>query len=293
MRVCILGSGGMLGHMLVRVLSEAHDVYGTSKQEWSATSGLAKFLSKEKWISGVDVKEITTVSDLFREHQFDVVINCIGVVKQRGHRTSEEEMIEVNAHFPHKLSSICDASGARLIHISTDCVFSGSKGNYAVNDNPDPIDIYGSSKLAGEIVDDHNLTIRTSHVGRELTNFTSLFEWILNNRGKKVVGFSRAIYSGLTTFSLSVVIDSLLTTGSSINGLVHVSSSPINKFQLVTELNNRLGLDINIEIDESVVLNRSLLSSDEITQLGIEIPSWDQMLDNFCEDQATYDFVSH
>ena len=293
MRVCILGSGGMLGHMLVRVLSEAHDVYGTSKQEWSATSGLAKFLSKEKWISGVDVKEITTVSDLFRERQFDVVINCIGVVKQRGHRTSEDEMIEVNAHFPHKLSSICGASGARLIHISTDCVFSGNKGNYAVTDNPDPIDIYGSSKLAGEIVDGHNLTIRTSHVGRELTNFTSLFEWILNNRGKKVVGYSKAIYSGLTTFSLSVVIDSLLTTGSSINGLVHVASSPINKFQLVTELNNRLGLDINIEIDESVVLNRSLLSSDEITQLGIEIPSWDQMLDNFCEDQTTYDFVSH
>ena len=293
MRVCILGSGGMLGHMLVRVLSETHDVYGTSKQEWSATSGLAKFLSKEKWIAGIDAKEITTVSDLFREHQFDVVINCIGVVKQRGHRTSEEEMIEVNAHFPHKLSRICGASGTRLIHISTDCVFSGNKGNYAITDNPDPVDIYGSSKLAGEIIDDRNLTIRTSHVGRELTNFTSLFEWILRNRGKKVFGYSNAIYSGLTTFSLSVVIGSLLTTGSSINGLVHVASSPINKFQLVTELNNRLGLDINIEIDESVVLNRSLLSSDEITQLGIEIPSWDQMLDNFCEDQATYDFVSH
>jgi dTDP-4-dehydrorhamnose reductase len=293
MRVCILGAGGMLGHMLVRVLSESHDVYGTSKQEWSATSSLAKFLSKEKWIAGVDAKKIITVSNFFREHQFDVVINCIGVVKQRGYRTSEDEMIEINAHFPHKLLSICGASGARLIQISTDCVFSGDKGNYAVTDNPDPIDIYGSSKLAGEIVDDHNLTIRTSHVGRELANFTSLFEWILNNRGKKVVGYSKAIYSGLTTFSLSVVIDSLLTTGSSLHGLVHVASSPINKFQLVTELNNRLGLDIDIEIDESVVLNRSLLSSDEITQLGIEIPSWDQMLDNFCEDQATYDFVSH
>jgi dTDP-4-dehydrorhamnose reductase len=293
MRVCILGSGGMLGHMLVRVLSETHDVYGTSKQEWSAASGLAKFLSKEKWIAGVDAKDITTVDDFFREHQFDVVINCIGVVKQRGHRTSEDEMIEVNAHFPHKLLRICDASDARLIQISTDCVFSGNKGNYLVTDNPDPIDIYGSSKLAGEIVDDHNLTIRTSHVGRELSNFTSLFEWILNNRGKKVVGYSNAIYSGLTTFSLSVVINSLLTTGSSINGLVHVASSPISKFQLITELNNRLDLGLDIKIDDSVVLNRSLLSSDQITQHGIEIPSWDQMLDNFCEDQTTYDFVLH
>ena len=215
------------------------------------------------------------------------------MVKQRGYRTSEEEMVEVNAHFPHKLLSICDSSGARLIHISTDCVFSGNKGNYVETDNPDPVDIYGSSKLAGEIVDDHNLTIRTSHVGRELTNFTSLFEWILSNRGKKVVGYSNVIYSGLTTFSLSVVINSLLTTGSSINGLVHVASNPIDKFKLITELNNRLDLDINVEIDKSVVLNRSLLSSDQITQLGIEIPSWDQMLDNFCKDQATYDFVPH
>jgi len=293
MRICILGAGGMLGHMLVRVLSETHDVYGTSKQEWSATASLAKFLNKEKWIAGVDAKDITTVSALFRAHEFDVVINCIGVVKQRGHRTSEEEMVEVNAHFPHKLLSICDAFGARLIHISTDCVFSGNKGNYVETDNPDPVDIYGSSKLAGEIVDDHNLTIRTSHVGRELTNFTSLFEWILSNRGKKVVGYSNVIYSGLTTFSLSVVINSLLTTGSSINGLVHVASNPIDKFKLITELNNRLDLDINVEIDKSVVLNRSLLSSDQITQLGIEIPSWDQMLDNFCKDQATYDFVPH
>ena len=293
MRVCILGSGGMLGHMLVRVLSETHDVYGTSKQEWSTTSSLAKFLSKEKLIAGVDAKDITTISDFFRERQFDVVINCIGIVKQRGHRTSDDEMIEINSHFPHKLLSICDASGARLIHISTDCVFSGTKGNYVVTDNPDPIDIYGSSKLAGEIVDDHNLTIRTSHVGRELTNFTSFFEWILNNRGKKVAGYSNAIYSGLTTFSLSVVINSLLTTSSRVSGLVHVASNPISKFQLITELNNRLGLGIDIEIDESVVLNRSLRSSDQITQLGIEIPSWDQMLDYFCEDQATYDFVTH
>ncbi len=292
MRVCILGAGGMLGHMLVRVLSETHDVYGTSKQEWSATAGLARFLVRERWIGGVDAKDITTVSKCVAEHQFDAVVNCIGVVKQRVHRTTDDEMIEINTRFPHKLVKICDASGARLIHISTDCVFSGNRGDYVETDTPDPIDIYGSSKLAGEIVDAHSLTIRTSHVGRELTNFTSLFEWILKNRGKQVVGYSNAIYSGLTTFTLSVVINSLLTTGSSISGLVHVASKPLNKHQLITELNNRLGLGIDIKIDESVVINRSLRSSDQITRLGIEIPSWDQMLENFCKDQATYDFVT-
>ncbi len=292
MRVCILGAGGMLGHMLVRVLSDDHDVHGTSKQEWSETAGLARFLEKKRWIGGVDAKAIKTVNKCFAEHQFDVAINCIGVVKQRVHRTTDDEMIEINARFPHKLSDICAAFSTRLIHISTDCVFSGNKGDYVETDKPDPVDIYGSSKLAGEIVDAHNLTIRTSHVGRELTNFTSLFEWILKNRGKQVVGYSNAIYSGLTTCSLAVVINSLLTTGSNIGGLVHVASNPLSKYQLITELNNRLGLGIDIKIDESVVINRSLRASDQLKQFKIEIPSWDQMLDNFCKDQTTYDFVT-
>ena len=292
MRVCILGAGGMLGHMLVRVLSDDHDVYGTSKQEWSETAGLARFLEKKRWIGGVDAKDIKTVNKCFAEHQFDVVINCIGVVKQRVHRTTDDEMIEINARFPHKLSDICAAFSTRLIHISTDCVFSGNKGDYVETDKPDPVDIYGLSKLAGEIVDAHNLTIRTSHVGRELTNFTSLFEWILKNRGKQVVGYSNAIYSGLTTYSLAVVINSMLATGANIGGLVHVASKSLSKYQLITELNNRLGLGIDIKMDESVVINRSLRVSDQLKQFKIEVPSWDQMLDNFCKDQATYDFVT-
>ena len=292
MQVCILGAGGMLGHMLVRVLSDDHDVYGTSKQEWSERAGLARFLEKKRWLGGVDAKDIKTVNNCFAEHQFDVVINCIGVVKQRVHRTTDDEMIEINARFPHKLSDICAALGTRLIHISTDCVFSGNKGDYVETDTPDPVDIYGSSKLAGEIVDAHNLTIRTSHVGRELTNFTSLFEWILKNRGKQVVGYSNAIYSGLTTYSLAVVINSMLATGVNIGGLVHVASKSLSKFQLITELNSRLGLGIDIKMDESVVINRSLRASDQLKQFKIEIPSWDQMLDNFCKDQATYDSVT-
>ena len=164
MRVCILGAGGMLGHMLVRVLSDDHDVYGTSKQEWSDTAGLARFLEKKQWIGGIDAKDIKTVNSCFAEHQFDVAINCIGVVKQRVHRTTDDEMVEINARFPQKLSDICAAFSTRLIHISTECVFSGNKGDYVETDKPDPVDIYGSSKLAGEIVDAHNLTIRTSHV---------------------------------------------------------------------------------------------------------------------------------
>ena len=292
MRVCILGAGGMLGHMLVRVLSDSHNVFGTSKQEWTSDAGLAKFLTKEKWLGGVDAKDITSIVQIFENQDFDVVINCIGVVKQRANRISNDEMMHVNAQFPHELVKVSNSCGARVIHISTDCVFSGDKGDYVETDIPDPVDVYGSSKLAGEIVDDHNLTIRTSHVGRELTNFTSLFEWILSNRNKQVAGFSKAKYSGLTTFSLSELIKQLLTTGSKLNGLVHVASTPITKLKLITELNSRLGLGISVNVDESVVVDRSLRSSQWLRDLGIETPSWDEMLDIFCRDQATYDFVT-
>lgn len=282
----------MLGHMLVRVLGDSHDVFGTSKKEWTSDAGLAKFLTKENWLGGVDAKDITSIAQIFENQDFDVVINCIGVVKQRANRSSNDEMKQVNAQFPHELVKVSNSCGARVIHISTDCVFSGDKGDYVETDVPDPVDIYGSSKLAGEIVDDRNLTIRTSHVGRELTNFTSLFEWILSNRNKQVAGFSKAKYSGLTTFSLSELIKQLLTTGSKLNGLVHVSSTPITKFKLITELNSRLGLGISVNVDESVVVDRSLRSSQRLSNLGIETPSWDEMLDIFCRDQATYDFVT-
>ena len=292
MRVCILGAGGMLGHMLVRVLGDSHDVFGTSKQEWTSDAGLAKFLTKEKWLGGVDAKDITSIAQIFENQDFDVVINCIGVVKQRANRISDDEMMLVNAQFPHELVKVSNSCGARVIHISTDCVFSGDKGDYVETDIPDPVDVYGSSKLAGEIVDDHNLTIRTSHVGRELTNFTSLFEWILSNRNKQVAGFSKAKYSGLTTFGLSELINQLLTIGSKLNGLVHVASTPITKLKLITELNSRLGLGISVNVDESVVVDRSLRSSQLLSNLGIETPSWDEMLDIFCRDQATYDFVA-
>ncbi|TRZ83598.1 MAG: SDR family oxidoreductase [Actinobacteria bacterium] len=292
MRVCILGAGGMLGHMLVRTLSDSHDVYGTSKQQWTPDAGLAKFLVREKWLGGVDAKDITTVTQIFKNQDFDVVINCIGVVKQRASRISDDEMTQINAQFPHELVKVSNSCGARMIHISTDCVFSGNRGDYVETDFPDPVDVYGSSKLSGEIVDDRNLTIRTSHVGRELSNFTSLFEWILSNRNKQVTGFSKAIYSGLTTFSLSELISQLLTIGSEITGLVHVASTPITKFKLITELNDRLGLGIKVNADESVVVDRSLRSSQKLHNLGIKSPSWDQMLDLFCKDQASYDFVT-
>lgn len=291
MRVCVLGAGGLLGHMLVRVLGDSHDVYGTTRTRWSPEAPLAHFLSKEKWLSGVDAGNIGTVEELFKNRSFDVVINCIGVVKQRLHISSDEEMMSINGEFPHSLVNIANANSTRVIHISTDCVFSGRKGNYTEQDEPDPVDIYGHSKLLGEIVDKYNLTIRTSHVGRELSHFGSFFEWVLNHRNQSIDGYPHAIYSGLTTQNLSRVIDQLLSRLKNLCGILQVASNPISKLNLICELNSRLNLGIRVGVDESVVIDRTLNSSRLTRITGISVSSWQKMLDDFCKDQSSYKFL--
>ena len=174
MKVCVLGAGGLLGHMLIRVLSESNDVFGTTREELDASSSLAKFLSPEKWISKVDASNVDSVKKVFDVDQFDVAINCIGLIKQRNSLVSDNEMMIINGEFPHHLVQIANSRDTQVIHISTDCVFSGTKGSYLESDTPDPIDVYGKSKLLGELNDSQNLTLRTSHIGRELTVKKSL-----------------------------------------------------------------------------------------------------------------------
>ncbi|MFM8778183.1 MAG: sugar nucleotide-binding protein, partial [Acidimicrobiaceae bacterium] len=143
MKVCVLGAGGLLGHVLIRVLSESNDVFGTTREKASDSSPLAKFLPQKKWISLVDASNTDSVKKIFDRDQFDVAINCIGLIKQRDTLVSDTEMILINAEFPHRLAQIANSYGTRVIHISTDCVFSGAKGNYLESDSPDPVDVYG------------------------------------------------------------------------------------------------------------------------------------------------------
>jgi dTDP-4-dehydrorhamnose reductase len=289
MKVCVLGAGGLLGHMLIRVLSESNDVFGTTREAPSVLSPLAKYLSKEKWISQIDASNPESIKKVFEKEKFDVAINCIGLIKQRNSIVFDSQMMAINGEFPHQLAQVANSHGIRVIHISTDCVFSGRAGNYQETDTPDPMDIYGKSKLLGELKDSHNLTLRTSHIGRELTVKKSFVEWLVSQKGGHVNGYSHAIYSGLTTQALARTISKLLLGNLHLTGLFHVSSQPISKLEIINKLNNLLDLQIAVTPDASVQINRSLNSEKFQKATGIHPKTWDEMLSDFCQDQKTYD----
>jgi dTDP-4-dehydrorhamnose reductase len=289
MKVCVLGAGGLLGHMLIRVLSESNDVFGITRENPKISSPLANFLSQEKWIGGVDASIPHSIKKIFETDQFDVAINCIGLIKQRDSIVSDSEMMVINGEFPHRLAQFANSYGTRVIHISTDCVFSGTKGSYSESDTPDPVDVYGKSKLLGELNDSDNLTLRTSHIGRELTVKKSFIEWLVSQRGGHVNGYSHAIYSGLTTQALARTISKLLLGNLHLTGLFHVSSQPISKLEIINKLNELLDLQLTVTPDASVQINRSLNSEKFQNATRISPQTWDEMLADFCEDQKTYE----
>jgi dTDP-4-dehydrorhamnose reductase len=291
MRILVLGAGGMMGHMACRVLGAGHDVYGTTRNAKSEGAPLGRFLRADRWLDGVDVQAIGTLAAAIDQVRPDAVFNCIGIVKQLEAAHDAILSIEHNALFPHRLAELCDGAGARLVHLSTDCVFSGRAGPYRLEDIPDPVDLYGRSKLLGETSEAEGLTLRTSIVGRQLSGRTSLFEWVLANRGGRVRGFDRAIYSGLTTMALAEVVEQVLAFHPDLTGVWQVASEPVSKYRLLQMLDDRLGLGLEIERDEAFACDRSLDGSAFADRTGIEVPTWEAMLDRFAGDQATYAFL--
>ena len=277
MRVLILGGDGMLGHRLLRELAPAHEVKVTLHRGWEAYRGCGLF-SEANAFAGVDVRAGGPLEQVFSAFRPQAVVNCVGIVKQRAEAEDPVASIEVNALLPHRLAARCRAAGARLLHLSTDCVFSGSRGNYREGDAPDAGDLYGRSKLLGEVTGEGCLTLRTSIIGRELSRRTGLLEWFLARRGGTVQGYRQAIFSGFTTAEMSRIIARLLAGHPGASGLYHVSSEPISKHELLVKINRALGLGITIEADDSFRCDRSLDSSRFRAEFGYRPPSWDEMV---------------
>ena len=209
MKVLLFGMTGMLGHMIARKLSTTFDLYGTTRKA-SLPEKWFTILPKEKIIFNVSASNFNEIREIVNRVKPDIMINCIGVIKQLETAKDPIISIEINSLFPHKLAQIAQEKNIRLIHFSTDCVFSGKKGNYSMNDNPDPIDLYGRSKLLGEISGKGCLTIRSSIIGRELTSSNGLVEWFLSNKNKKVKGYSNALYTGFTTIEMCNILSYLI-----------------------------------------------------------------------------------
>ena len=278
----------MLGHMAVRVLGENFEVFGTTRGDASSLPILGKFLGKDSWITGVNVLNDDEVDRVLNTIRPDVVINCVGLVKQKMDNRSYLESIEINALLPHKLFSLCQKYDSKLIQISTDCVFTCEEGIKRQDDIPNAVDLYGRTKLLGEVDYGTALTIRTSIVGRQLSGQESFFEWVLSQAGKSANGYANALYTGLTTFALSTVISEVLSDHFSLSGLWQVASEPISKFEIMKKLNSELGLEIDIHEEVAFYCDRRLDGSRFIKETEINIPTWDEMIGQFSSDQVNY-----
>ncbi len=282
MRILILGVTGMLGNTMFRLLSAVPDldVYGSARTE-SAKNYFDDKL-RQKIISGVDVGHHDSLARVFGIVKPEVVINCIGLVKQDADVKNPLQAIPINSLLPHRLAALCKISGSRFVHISTDCVFSGKKGGYIETDFPDADDLYGRSKLLGEVDCADAITLRTSIIGHELSGHRSLIGWFLAQQGQ-VKGYSNAIFSGLPTVELSRIVRDFVLPHTELRGVYHVAASPINKCELLGLIANVYGKTIEILPDVGLSIDRSLNADRFQRDTGYVAPPWKELIKRMYE----------
>ena len=290
MRVLILGGSGMLGHKLWQNFSRRFDAFVTFRQPGSAYAWTGLF-DPSRSVGGVSATDFDGVTRAFAVARPDAVVNCIGIVKQDAAAKDPLTSIAVNALFPHRLAALARAAGARLIHLSTDCVFSGRAGNYSESDAPDAADLYGRTKLLGEVEGPGALTLRTSMIGRELSGAHGLVEWFLSQRGGRVRGFRRAVFSGFTTQALADVLADIVEHRPELQGVWNVAAEPINKLDLLTLVRDSYGLDIEIEPDENFVCDRSLDAARFREAAHFAPPTWPEMVERMRRDSTPYEEI--
>ena len=277
MKILILGASGMLGNAMIRVLSKHQDcdVWGTARSDGIK----AKFSDDvaKQIITGIDVENVDVLTRIFAQIRPAIVINCIGLVKQLAQADDPLQAHPINALLPHRLSQLCAMIGARLVHISTDCVFSGRKGGYIETDDADAQDLYGRSKFLGEVNYPHAITLRTSIIGHELNSAHGLICWFLAQQGS-IKGFTKAIFSGLPTCELATVISDFVIPNPELHGVFHVAADPISKFELLQLVNTEYGKGINIEPDTTLKIDRSLNAERFQKRTGYKAPSWPQLI---------------
>lgn len=278
MRILILGVTGMLGSAVFKTLSQdsSYEVWGTLR-----SAGALQYFKEQdqgRLVLGVDVLDQDTLVSVLGNIRPQVVINCVGLIKQLADAKDPLSALPINSMLPHRLAKLCELINARLIHVSTDCVFSGLKGAYIEADVSDAEDLYGKSKFIGEIHDDsHAVTLRTSIIGHELGSQFSLIDWFLAQEGP-IKGYAKAIFSGLPTIELARVMKDYVIPNLELHGLYHVSAEPIDKLSLLRIVAEVYNHEIEIKPDEEVCIDRSLDSSRFREATGYVPPSWSELV---------------
>lgn len=277
MKILILGGDGMLGHQLLAYLKPRHDVKVTLRQDLAVYHQYGLFDSNNAF-AGIDIRSLERLVEVMADFRPEAVINAVGIVKQRADAKESIPSLEINALLPHRLAVICKGIGARLIHLSTDCIFSGKKGNYLESDPSDAEDLYGKTKFLGEVHEANCLTLRTSIIGRELSRHTSLLDWFLAQTST-VKGFTKAIYTGFTTIEMARIVERMLLEFPKAHGVYQVSSEPINKYDLLLLFREKLGHKLEIIPDYDFSCDRSLDSTRFRTEFNYTPPSWPDMIE--------------
>lgn len=277
-RLLVFGANGMLGNAVLRWFSQDDDYVVTGSVRSAASARqLVELAPRARIVSGIDGAELGAMRKLFADVRPDVVINCAGVVKQLAGADAPAVAIPINALLPHRLARLAQCHGARLVHISTDCVFSGARGNYREDDVPDAEDLYGRSKLMGEVEGPNAVTLRTSVIGHELQTSHALLGWFLAQSGT-VAGFSNSIFSALPTVELARVIQQYVLPNPTLQGTYHVAGPVISKHDLLQVVARVYGRDNTIVAEPLPVLDRSLDASRFKTATGYRSPDWGDML---------------
>jgi len=291
MRLVVLGATGMLGHKVYQVLEQLFPgTWAVARADVRRVEPYCRvsFLQNDRVITGVDAEDLQTLKGVLSDLRPDYIVNCIGVIKQRPAAQLPIPSIMVNSLLPHMLCAFASEWGGKVIHFSTDCVFSGERGAYTEDDFSDARDLYGQSKHLGEVQESNAVTLRTSFIGRELARSDSLLEWFLSRNHSTVRGFTRVIFSGLTSLELASVVASIIQDHPKLSGLFHVVSSPISKFDLLSLIRDIAELDITIEPDARIVCDRSLRGELFAERTGYCAPPWDVMVRRMLAEANLY-----
>ncbi len=281
MRFLVIGASGMLGHRLAARLAAHGEVWGTLRAP-RAIPGL----DPARALAGVHAEEPATIARAIETVRPDVVLNAVGVVKQLDAAADPATAIRINALFPHELAKAVRERGARLIHFSTDCVFAGRGGPYRESDPADATDLYGRSKLLGEVTGPGCITLRSSIVGHELGSAHGLLGWFLSQRGRPVKGYARALFSGVTTDTMAALAGRLARDFPALDGLWHVAGPAIDKYALLQLFDRRYRTGSAIARDEAVAIDRRLDGSRFAAATGWAAPSWPEMIDEMAREAS-------
>ncbi|MEP6947028.1 MAG: SDR family oxidoreductase [Acidobacteriota bacterium] len=288
MRILIFGANGMLGHKLYQQLGANFHSFGTIRGTFESIAHFP-FFERDRIVENINAADSASIEAAIRRVEPNVVINAIGIIKQLPSSHNVISALSINSIFPHRLAEFGEKYGFRLISVSTDCVFDGKRGNYTEDDIPNAEDLYGKSKALGEVTVQNCLTLRTSIIGRELGTSHSLVEWVLSNRGKRIEGFTNAIYSGFPTIVFADIIKSLIVDHKELSGLYQVASSPINKFDLLNLINKYYDAGIEIAPSDDLRIDRSLNAARFNQITGYEPPDWEEMVKKMASDPTPYE----